>query len=74
MDTLLTLEIDMNDSWSAVILMFILAVAAIIFGPIIIIWALNTLFPALAIPYTIETWFAVIALKGFVVINVKKTA
>ncbi len=33
-------------------------------GPIAIIWALNTVFPALAIPYTIETWLATAVLSG----------
>ena len=41
---------------------FILAIAFILFliviGPIATIWALNTLFPVLAIPYTFETWVA----------------
>jgi hypothetical protein len=34
----------------------------IIIGPILTIWALNTLFPTLAIPYAIETWFAIVIL------------
>jgi len=62
----------MNYSWPAVILMLILGIAVIILGPILTIWALNTLFPALAIPYTLETWFAVILLKGFVAVTVNK--
>jgi hypothetical protein len=37
----------------------------IVIGPIATIWAANTLFPALAIPYTIETWFAVVILGAF---------
>jgi hypothetical protein len=37
-----------------------LVVTVIIAGPLLSIWALNTLFPVLAIPYTIETWAAVI--------------
>lgn len=41
-----------------------------LFGPFITIWALNTLFPALAIPYTIETYFAVIALGIFLNANI----
>lgn len=41
-----------------------------IFGPFITIWALNTLFPVLAIPYTIETYFAVIALSIFFHANI----
>ena len=39
-------------------------VLIIIVGPLLAIWALNTLFPALAIPYTLETWFAVVLLSG----------
>lgn len=54
---------------------FILAVAFILFliviGPILTIWALNTLFPALAIPFTLETWFAVVILGGVFKSNVK---
>lgn len=34
----------------------------IIFSPFASVWALNTLFPALAIPYTFETWLAAILL------------
>lgn len=62
----------MNHTWPAVISMLILGIAVIILGPILTIWALNTLFPALAIPYTLETWFAVILLKGFVAVTVNK--
>ena len=39
-----------------------LVIFFIIFGPLLTIWALNTLFPALAIPYSIETWSAVVLL------------
>jgi len=39
-------------------------------GPFITIWALNTLFPALAIPYNIETYFAVMALGIFLNANI----
>jgi hypothetical protein len=37
-----------------------------IFGPLLVIWSLNTLFPVLAIPYTLETWFATLVLNGMV--------
>ena len=40
----------------------ILVVLLLIIGPILTIWALNTLFPALAIPTTVQTWLAVIFL------------
>ena len=35
-----------------------LVVLVIIFGPFALIWSLNVLFPALAIPYTFKTWAA----------------
>jgi len=49
---------------SKVTLVLILIFAVIIFGPIVTIWALNTLFPVLAIPYTIETWLATVVIGG----------
>lgn len=41
-----------------VILVIVLAAFMVIAAPIAMLWALNTLFPALAIPYTLETWLA----------------
>ena len=41
-----------------------LLVAVIVIGPLLSIWSLNTLFPVLAIPYTIETWAAVCLVGG----------
>ena len=49
---------------SKVTLVLILVFTVIIFGPIVTIWALNTLFPVLAIPYTIETWLATVIIGG----------
>ncbi len=51
---------------------FIIALIAI--GPLLMIWALNTLFPVLAIGYTWETWISVIIVTGLFKtnINVKK--
>jgi len=43
---------------SKVTILLILLVVLVIVGPIVAIWSLNTLFPVLAIPYTIETWLA----------------
>lgn len=40
-------------------------VCVVIFGPFLTIWAANTLFPSLAIPYTFDTWLAVVLLGGF---------
>lgn len=41
-----------------VLIILALAIAVIVFGPLASLWALNTLFPALAIPYTLDTWMA----------------
>jgi hypothetical protein len=41
-----------------------LVVIAVAIGPLLGIWSLNTLFPALNIPFTIETWAAFALLLG----------
>ena len=46
------------------ILIVALVIFIVIIGPIATIWALNTLFPALAIPFTVETWVAAVILGG----------
>jgi hypothetical protein len=43
----------------------------IIVGPLTVIWSLNTLFPVLDIPYTLETWFSTIILGGVFKTTVK---
>ena len=48
-----------------------LVVALIIAGPLLLIWALNTLFPVLAIPYTVWTWLAALILGATVSPTVK---
>ena len=41
----------------------VIAILAIVFaGPILMIWSLNTLFPVLVIPYTLNTWAAAVML------------
>jgi hypothetical protein len=39
-------------------------VAIVIAGPLLSIWALNTLFPVLVIPYTFDTWLAMLLIGG----------
>ena len=53
-------------------IIFIIAVVVlfVVIGPLLVIWALNTLFPALAIPFTLETWAAVILLQSVLKANV----
>lgn len=41
-------------------------IAILIVGPLLVLWALNQLFPVLALPYTIWNWLAVVILGTFV--------
>lgn len=47
------------------ILLCILVVVAIVFGPLLLIWSLNTLF-SLGIAYTFWTWLASLILISFI--------
>ena len=49
-------------------LIFIIALVGLIIVvvPLATIWSLNTLFPVLAIAYSIETWFAAVVLGSVV--------
>ena len=49
---------------SKVSLLLILLFVVVVFGPLLTIWSLNTLFPVLAIPYSIETWLATVVIAG----------
>jgi hypothetical protein len=40
-------------------------IAMFVAGPLATIWAANTLFPVLAIPYDIWSWLAVVVLGAF---------
>ena len=59
------------------VLLFVGVVALVVFlvalGPLLILWSLNTLFPVLAIPYTIWTWLAALILGAIVSPSVKVT-
>jgi hypothetical protein len=48
----------------ALIALIAVIVFLVIIGPLLTIWSLNTLFPVLVIPYTIETWFAVVVVAS----------
>ena len=48
----------MNKSTLYIVGVLIFVVAVVIGAPIALIWALNTLFPVLNIPFTLETWLA----------------
>ena len=48
-----------------------LIVILVVAGPLLVIWALNTLFPVLAIPYTVWTWLAALILGAAVGPNIR---
>lgn len=56
-----------------VLVYVVILLAVAIIAPFLTIWSLNVLFPVLAIPYTLETWSAIILigmfLKGNVTVN-----
>jgi len=54
----------MENTALKITLLIALAIVLIIVSPFISIWALNTLFPVLAIPYTIWTWLAMLVLNS----------
>ena len=47
------------------LILILLVIALLVFGPLLSIWALNTLF-GLGIAYTLKTWFAALVLGGIV--------
>jgi hypothetical protein len=49
-----------------ILFVFIVILVLLVIFPIATIWSLNTLFPALAIPVTLETWMATVILGGVV--------
>lgn len=61
----------MNSNITIVALVaFVIAIIA--FGPWVTIWALNTLFPLLAIQFNLATWFAVIWIGAFFQVKVMR--
>jgi hypothetical protein len=47
-------------------IILLIALAALILGPIATIWSLNTLFPVLAIPLSFDTWCAALILGAVI--------
>lgn len=50
--------INLKPTPTNIVIFLAIALAIVIGTPIALIWSLNTLFPVLAIPYTLETWLA----------------
>jgi len=55
-----------------VVVGFLVGVILVLLMPLAVLWSLNTLFPVLAIPYTLETWLAVILLSTMPILSVRK--
>jgi len=55
-----------------IVVFLLLTLLLVVIGPLLSIWALNTLFPVLAIPYSFDTWLAVILVKGLLTTQVVK--
>jgi len=49
----------------------LLVTLVIVMGPLLMIWALNTLFPVLDIAYSFETWISIVILAGLFRTTVK---
>lgn len=56
-----------------VIFVVALVIAIFAFAPFATIWALNVLFPVLAIPYSFETWAASLILFGLTRASITKS-
>lgn len=52
-----------NLSLAGIALIFILSALTIVFWPFVLIFALNTLFITLSIPYTFWTWLSITILQ-----------
>jgi hypothetical protein len=49
---------------SSITAIVLLVTLVIVMGPLLMIWALNTLFPVLNIAYSFETWISIVILAG----------
>ena len=56
---------NVTSFWALITLVILLFIAIVIFAPLALIWALNTLF-GLKIAYTLINWFAAFVLLGLV--------
>jgi len=56
---------NMNDNIK-IVGVVILILILVVFAPFLTIWSMNTLFPVLAIPFTFDTWAAVVLLGMWV--------
>jgi len=62
-------EFKPKGRWAFILGYILLIIAIVAFVPIASIWALNTLFPVLEIPYTFWTWLAFTALVAVAILK-----
>jgi hypothetical protein len=62
----------MSSSGTQLLAVILLVLIVIALGPFMIIWSINTLFPVVNIPYTLETWGASAILFSVVSVRPKK--
>jgi hypothetical protein len=60
------------DTSNKLIVVLVLFLIIVTIGPLLTIWSLNTLFPILNIPYTLESWAAVVILGGAISLRSNK--
>ena len=48
----------------SILVAIVVILSLLIIAPFLTIWSLNTIFPVLEIPYTLETWAATILLTA----------
>ena len=53
-----------------ILLATLVIITLLVLGPFSVLWSLNTLFPVLALAYSLETWCAIIVLGAFISPNV----
>ncbi len=51
-----------NNSVFTILVAIVVILLILIFAPLLTIWSLNTLFTNLEIPYTMETWAAMVVI------------
>ena len=55
-----------------IVALLLTIIVVVICGPLAMIWSLNTLFPVLNIPYTLETWAAAFIIPSLFKVSITK--
>ena len=66
------MKITARPTWAGIIGLTLVVILLIAAGPLLLIWSLNTLFPVVAIPYTVWTWLAALILGSAVAPKISK--